>query len=139
MKTTAAIFLFFLAVSFSAEQVVELTGKWTMFEMSYQTDKGIQKTTEQQMKAKGSSTTFYFMEKGKFRQTGNMSGTGTMDTYDGTWKILENKLIITLHLGEQSVDQEYTFERKENNLVLTRANHDGTTNIITSFRRIVNN
>ncbi len=133
MKTTVVLLLCWLTTSVSEAQEVNLTGTWSMFEISYQTDKGTQKTTEEQLKAKGSVTDFHFMDKGNFRQTSKLSGSGAMDTYNGTWKIAGNKLIVTLNLGEQKVDQDYTYKLEENRLTLTRTNHDGTIKIISSY------
>lgn len=106
-----------------------------MFEMTYVTGEGTQKMTEDQMKANGSVTDFFFMEEGKFKQTSNMSGSGTLDTYEGTWKIVENKLIITLRMGEQNIDVDYTYELKEKALVLTRTSPDGTMKIVSTYRK----
>jgi hypothetical protein len=135
MKTTVFIFLCFMVVSVSNAQVVDLRGTWTMYEMTYVTGEGTQKMTEDQMKANGMSTDFFFMEEGKFRQTSNMSGSGTMDTYEGTWKIAAPKLIITLRIGEQNLDVDYTYELKENVLVLTRESPDGTMKIVSTYRK----
>lgn len=135
MKTTVFILLCFLAVSVSKAQVVDLTGTWTMFEMTNVTGQDAQKMTEDQMKANGSVTDFFFMEEGKFKQTSNMSGSGTLDTYEGTWKIAGNKLVITLRLGEQNIDVDYTYELKENTLVLTRTSPDGTMKIVSTYRK----
>jgi hypothetical protein len=64
-----------------------------------------------------------------------MSGTGTMDTYEGTWKTTENKLIFTLKVGEQIADIEYTYELKENILYLARSNPQGTMKITMNFKK----
>lgn len=135
MKTTVFILLCFLAVSVSKAQVVDLTGTWTMFEMTNVTGQDAQKMTEDKMKANGSVTDFFFMEEGKFKQISNMSGSGTLDTYEGTWKIAGSKLVITLRLGEQNIDVDYTYELKENTLVLTRTSPDGTMKIVSAYRK----
>ncbi|MCX6255676.1 MAG: lipocalin family protein [Bacteroidia bacterium] len=135
MKTTVFLLLCFLSFSASRAQVIDLTGTWTMFEMTYVTDQGNQKMTEDQMKANGSVTDFFFMEEGKFKQTSNMSGSGTLDTYEGTWKLMENKLTLTLKIGEQLMDLVWNVEFKDNVLNLSRTSPDGSLTIINTFRR----
>ena len=75
------------------------------------------------------------MEEGKFKQTGNLSGEGTVSTQEGTWKITENKVIMTLQLGERKMDIDYTYELKENTLFLTRTSPDGNMKVIMALRR----
>jgi len=135
MKTTVCFLLCFLAVSVSDAQDIKLTGTWTMFEMAYVSIEGIQKKSEDQMKADESVTDFFFMEDGKFKQTSNMSGTGTLDTYEGTYKVNGKELIITLQIGERTMDVDYTWEMKENALVLTRTSPDGKMKIIAAYRK----
>jgi hypothetical protein len=134
MKTIVFVVLCFLTISVSNAQVIDLKGTWTMVEMTNISGQGTQTMTENQMKADGAVTDFFFMEDGKFKQTSNMSGSGTLDTYEGTWKIEGNKLIITLRLGERNIDVDYTYELKENTLVLTRTSPDGTMKIISTYK-----
>jgi hypothetical protein len=64
-----------------------------------------------------------------------MAGSGSMDTYEGTWTS-GDKLTITLRLGEQNFDLEFTCELKDNNnLILTRFSPDNTIKVINPFRR----
>jgi hypothetical protein len=134
MKTIVFVVLCFLTISVSNAQVIDLKGTWTMVEMTNISGQGTQTMTENQMKADWAVTDFFFMEDGKFKQTSNMSGSGTLDTYEGTWKIEGNKLIITLRLGERNIDVDYTYELKENTLVLTRTSPDGTMKIISTYK-----
>ena len=106
--------------------------------MAYVSIEGIQKKSEDQMKADESVTDFYFMEDGKFRQTSNMSGTGTLDTYEGTYKVNGKGLIITLQIGERSMDVDYTWEMKEKALVLTRTSPDKSMKIVAAYRKKFN-
>lgn len=135
MRIIILVFFSIAIFSISYAQDKELIGTWTMFEMTSVKDQGTEKMTEDQMKANGSVTDFFFMEKGKFKQTSNMSGSGTLDTYEGTWKIAENKLVITLRLGERNIDVDYTYELKENKLVLTQTSPDGTMKIVSTYRK----
>ena len=135
MKPTVFIFLLFLAISTSKAQVNDLIGTWTVFEMTQVSGQNSQKMTEDQFKAEGAFEDYFFLEKGKFKQTGNLSGEGTVSTQEGTWKIMENKMIMTLQLGEQKMDIDYTFELKENTLFLTRTSPDGSMKIIMACRK----
>jgi len=135
MKTLIVVLFCITAFSASNAQDSQIKGTWTMFEMSYVSGQGTQKMTEDQMKENGSQTDFFFMEEGKFRQTSNMSGSGTLDTFEGTWKITGNILIITLLIGEQNMDVDYTWELKEKSLILTRTSPDGTMKIVSSYRK----
>jgi hypothetical protein len=135
MKTTVFLLFSFLSFSSSFGQFVDLTGTWTEFEMTYVSGQGTQKMTEDQMKTDGSVTEFFFLNEGKFKQTSNMSGSGTMDTYEGTWKLEENKLKLTLNVGERILDLVWDVEFKDNVLNLSRTSPDGSLTIINSFRR----
>ena len=135
MKTIVFILLCFLAVSASKAQVKNLIGTWTVFEMTQISGQNSEKMTEDQFKANGSFEDYFFMEEGKFKQTGNLSGEGAVSTQEGTWKIMENKVIMTLQLGEKKMDVDYTYELKENKLFLTRTSPDGNIKIIMVCRK----
>jgi hypothetical protein len=135
MKTIVFILLCFLTVSPSKAQVNDLIGTWTVFEMTQMSGQTSEKMTEDQFKANGSFEDYFFMEEGKFKQTGNLSGEGSVSTQEGTWKIMENKLIMTLQLGEKKMDVDYTYELKENKLFLTRTSPDGNIKILMVCRK----
>ncbi len=135
MKTTVIILLCFLSFSACWAQDIDLTGTWTMFEMTYVNAEGEQTMTEDQMKADSAVSDYFFMEDGKFKMTSNMSGTGTLDTYEGTWKLAEGKLILSLNIGEQVMDVVWSFEYKDEAMNLSRTSPDGSLTIINSFRR----
>lgn len=135
MKKVVFLFLCLWFVSFSSAQVSDLIGTWTFFEMTHVSGQESQKMTEDQFKAEGAFQDYYFMEEGKFKQTGNLSGSGSVSTQEGTWKIIDNKLIMTLQLGEQKMDVDYTYELKENILYLTRTSPDGNMKVIMALRK----
>jgi hypothetical protein len=58
-----------------------------------------------------------------------------VSTQEGTWKITENKVIMTLQLGEQKIDVDYSYELKENILFLTRTSPDGNMKVIMALRK----
>ena len=134
MKTTILIFIsaLFFHVSF---QEINLEGTWSMTECTYVTPEGTKKIMEAEIKNGSAVTDFFFMKDAKFKQTSNMSGSGTLDTYEGTWKITDNKLIITLQISGQQMDVDYTADFKNDFLILTRTSPDGTMKIINTFKR----
>jgi hypothetical protein len=135
MKTTVIIFLFFLIISASKAQVNELIGTWTVFEMTQLINESSYKMTEDSLKVHELFQDFYFMEDSKFKQTGNLSGQGSVSTEEGTWRIADNIMIITLQMGEQKFDLDYTWEMKDKNLMLTRTNPAGTMKVIMALRK----
>lgn len=135
MKATVFILFCFLTVSASEAQVNNLIGNWTVFEMTQTAGENSQKMTEDQFKANEAFQDFVFMEESKFKQTGNLSGQGTVSTQEGTWQISENKLIMTLQMGERQMEVDYTYELKENTLFLTRASPDGNMKITMACRK----
>lgn len=134
MKTIGLFFACFFAVVTLKAQGIE-TGTWSIFEMSYVSVDETTTLPEEQIKSSGYVTDYFFMEEGKIRMTSNMSGSGTLDTYEGTWKTFGNDLIITLRLGDRDVDVDYTWEMQGEVLILTRTSPDGNLSIVMSFRK----
>jgi len=135
MKTTLIIILSILSLSVAQAQVNDLIGTWSVFEMTQLMNQDSYKMTEDSLKARDLFQDYFFMEDSKFRQTGNLSGQGTVSTQEGTWKITDNRIIMTLQMGEQKFDVDYTLELKDNILLLTRANPAGTMKIIMALRK----
>lgn len=117
------------------EQSTNIEGIWGITELIYKTSDGIQKVMEAEIIKGSAITDFFFMTEGKFKQTSNMSGSGTLDTYEGSWKITGDKLVITLQIGSQQIDVDYAYEFKNGFLILTRTSPDGKMSIINTFRR----
>lgn len=135
MKKTVFLLLCILSFSSLKAQIPDLTGTWTMFEMTYVSDQGTQKMTEDQMKENGAFVEFFFIEEGKFRQTGNMSGSGKTESQEGTWKLEGDQLMLTLKIGDQKMDLTWKAEYKNNALNLSRTSPDGSMTIINTFRK----
>ena len=130
---------FFLAaiclITFSTlnGQDKNLVGTWNLTSWANVTTEGTTKMTEAQMKEENQSTLYIFLEDGKFKVNSNMAGSGTMDSYDGTWKSSGNKVIITLKIGEQTADLDNTYELRNDTLILTRVAPDNSIKIINTF------
>lgn len=141
MKTLLLIcvLLTALTVDCSKEKKQELQtkidGTWKIIDLTYKTPDGTQKVMEAEIKSGSAVTDFYFFTDGKFKQTSNMSGSGTPDTYEGTWKLTGDKLIITLKINGQSMDVDYACELKNGLLILTRTSPDGKLSIINTFTK----
>jgi hypothetical protein len=135
MKTYLIVLFCIVSFAFSNAQVKDLVGTWNLIEFTVISDNNSEKMNEDKLKENGSVWDLFFMEEGKFKQTSNMSGTGTMDSQEGVWKTSENNLTIGLQINDRKFDLNYTYELKENILVLTRANPMGTMKIIATFRK----
>ena len=136
MKITLFLLLGILPFTNSRAQIVDLTGTWTMFEFSWINAQGTQKTTEDQIKADGGTTEYVFSKDGNFKLTSNMADESTgIETYEGTWKLEKNKLILKLKFGEEMLDLVWNAEFKDNVLNLSRKSPDGSVTVINSFRR----
>ncbi len=136
MKTTLLFLLCFLSFSASKAQNAALNGTWIMFEYSWTNDQGKQTTTEDQIKADGGVTEYLFVNDGNFKLSSNMADESTgLDTYEGTWKFEEDKLMLKMKMGEQLVDVVWNAEIKDNILNLSRSSPDGSVTVVNSFRR----
>ena len=139
MKTLLLIFIVSMGFSINYlrvnEQGINIEGTWGIIDLTYITPQGTQKVMEAEIKSGSAVSDIYFMSDGKFKQTSNMSGSGTMDTYEGIWKITGNKLIITLQINGQPIDVDYTCEMKNELLVLTRTSPDGKMSIVNTFKK----
>jgi hypothetical protein len=129
------LFIFVATTFLSEAQDKELVGTWNIIECAYITNSGTEKIMEEQIKSGTAVTDYFIMEDGKYKMTSNMSGSGTLDTYEGTWKTSDNKLIMTLNINNQPMEIEWKYELKENILVLSRANPDGTLTIANTYRK----
>jgi hypothetical protein len=116
-------------------QDIDITGTWTMYEMAWTSGEDINKTTEEQIKDQGMITDYFFMPEGKFKLVSNMTGSGTMETVEGTWKLDGDQLTCSLKIGENLADVVWDFELKEEVINLRRTSPDGSTSVVNTFRR----
>ena len=135
MKTYLLVLFCIATFSISNAQVKDLIGTWNIIDFATISDNNSEKMTEDKLKENGSVWDLFFMEEGKFKQTSNMSGTGTMDSQEGVWKTSDKNLTIGLQMNDRKFELNYTYELKENILVLTRSNPMGTMKIVSTFRK----
>jgi len=135
MKTLFFIFFCIATYSISNAQTTDLIGSWEIIEFAINSNENSDIRTEDQLKKDNSVWNLFFMDQGKFKQTSNMSGTGTIDSQEGTWKTLEDELTLELQMNGQKFNLNYTFLLTENILILNRSNPMGTMKIVSKFKK----
>ena len=105
MKTLFATFFCIATCLVSNAQTTDMSGSWDIIEYGMVSNENTNKTEEDQLKKDGSVWSLFFMEEGKFKQSSNMR-TGTMESQEGTWKILEDILTLELQMNEQKINHQ---------------------------------
>ncbi len=139
MKTTNFLLVSFFcitAISISNAQVEVLNGTWNLNEFTFINEENTDTMNSDKLREDDSVWDLFFMETNKFKQTSNMSGSGTMDSQEGTWKTSNENLTFDLEMNEQKIELNYTYELKDNTLILNRSNPVGTMKVIAKFKRI---
>jgi len=116
-------------------QEFDLTGTWTMFEMIWTQGDDVNKTTEDQLKDLGMASEYNFMSDGKLKLISNMTGSGKLETVEGTWKLEEDKLTCTFIMNETPRDIIWDFELKDDVFNLKRTAPNGSSSVVNSFKR----
>jgi hypothetical protein len=137
MKITISLLVLFCLLTGREmqAQVVDITGTWTMFEMTWTSGEEVNKTTEDQLKDEGMTSEYSFMSDGKLKLISNMTGSGSLETVEGTWKLEGEELTCSLSMDGNSVDIIWGFEFKDEVIHLTRTSPDGSTSVVNSFKR----
>mgnify|MGYP001820269957 CR=1 FL=1 len=137
MKTTISLFAIiclFTGMELLAQDV-DITGNWTMFEMTWTTADEVNTTTEEQLKAEEMFSDYSFMPEGKLNVVSNMIGTGNVETMEGTWKLEEDKLTTGFTIEGNQMDIVWGFEFKDDVIYLSRTSPDGSATVVNSFKR----
>jgi len=116
-------------------QTTDLEGTWGITALTYVLQSGTQNVYINEIKNGQAVNDFFFMKDGKFKQISDMSGSGTTETYEGTWKISGTKLTITLFINGMQTAVEYACEQKDDLLTLIRKSPDFSESIIITFRK----
>ena len=137
MKTTISLLLFLLPVSALLAQEVDITGSWTMYEMSWDVGGEINTTTEAQLKDDGMMSEYTFEPDGKLTLVSNMisSNHGVLETVEGSWKLEAEKLTCTFNFNGNEADIVWDFEFKDDCIHLKRGAPDGSSSVVNSFKR----
>ena len=137
MKITTSLlvlFCLFTAKEIQAQEI-DITGTWTMFEMTWTSGDEVNKTTEEQLKDQEMMSDYFFMPEGKLKLISNMTGSEKLETAEGTWKLEGDKLTFSLMVEENAVDITWDFEFKDDVIHLKRSSPDGSTSVVNSFKR----
>ena len=119
----------------SKAQMPDISGNWTMFEMSWTQNQNVNKTTEDQIKAQGAFVDYYLLKDGKFKLISNMTGSGKLDTITGTWKLNPGKLTFSMAPGGNQMEVVWDFSLTNGVMDLKRTSPDGSTVLVNTFRR----
>ena len=133
------ISLLFLICLFTGKaiqaQEIDISGTWTIFEMIWTSGEEVNKTTENQLKDQGMTSDYFFMPDGKLKLISNMTGSGSLETVEGTWKLEGDKLTCSFSMDGNLVDIIWDFEFKDDVINLKRTSPDGSTSVVNSFKR----
>ncbi|MCK9639049.1 MAG: lipocalin family protein [Prolixibacteraceae bacterium] len=135
MKTLSLIFFFLAASLVSYSQEMNLVGQWHLTNIKH-VNKGETNSMADEIRKGTFFLDFYFMQDGKFKQSGNAAGDGNVSTQEGTWKLTGKKLIITIEYQGHQIDVDYVCEQKGDSLVATRTSPNGEMSIINEFVKV---
>lgn len=137
MKITTSLLLLFCLLTPGEIQAqdVDITGTWTMIEMTWTSGDEVNLTTEEELKDGGMTSEYSFLPDGTLNLISNMTGSGKMETVDGTWKLEDQKLTCGLSIDGNPVDIVWDFEFEDGVIHLMRTSPDGATTVVNSFKR----
>ena len=135
MKLILLSFFYVCICLFSDAQVSDLIGTWNLKEFTTFNKNNQETKNEERLRGDGAVWNLIFMEDSRFKQTSNMSESGMMDTYEGTWKVSGDNLILGLTIMNRNLELIYNYKIADNNLILERGNPSGTIKIISTFRK----
>ena len=137
MKITISLLVLFclLTAKEIQAQEIDITGTWTMFEMIWTSGEEVNKTTKDQLKDEGMTSEYFFMPDGKLKLISNMTGSGNLETVEGTWKLEGDKLTTSFQVDEKLMDIIWDFEFKDDFFHLKRTSPDGSTSVVNSFKQ----
>jgi hypothetical protein len=106
-----------------------------MYEMVWTTGDQVNTTTEDQLKDQEMMSEYNFMPGGKLKLISNMTGSGNMETIEGTWKLAGDKLTCTFQREGNAADIVWDFDFRDDMMHLKRTSPDGATSVVNSFKR----
>lgn len=117
-------------------QETDITGTWTIVEMTWTMGGEVNTTTEEQMKAEGMTSEYQFQPEGKLTLITNMAmRSPELQTIEGTWTLEADKLTTGLVMDGNPVEIAWGFEFSDEMIHLTRTSPDGSATVINSFKR----
>ena len=137
MKIRICLILCLFACKALQAQDIDISGTWSMFEMTWSSGQDINTTTEDQLKDQGQMSEYFLMPDGTFKLSSNMTGSGKMENLEGTWKLDGDKLTFSFKMGENVRDITWDFDYKDDVFNLKRTFPDGSTSVVNCFKRKV--
>lgn len=135
MKYIIVFLLLVAGISPAKSQNSGLPGTWSIIQCAYIKGADTTKVMDEEIRSGAAVTDYIFTEDGKYKMTSNMSGSGTTDTYEGSWKTSDDDLVTTITVNNQPMEIVWKYALKDNKLVLSRTSPDGTLTIANSFRK----
>jgi hypothetical protein len=132
MKTLTLIFVFLVASLVSFSQEIKLVGQWHLTDIKH-VNNGETHSMKDEIKKGTFFLDFYFMQDGKFKQSGNAAGDGKVSTQEGTWKLSGSKLINTIEYEGRQMAIDYICQQKGDTLIATRTSPNGEMSIVNVF------
>jgi len=137
MKTKIKLVLLvclFTGMAMQAQEI-DISGDWTMHEMTWTSGDEVNTTTEDQLKAEGMFSDYFFISDGKLKMVSNMTGSGNIETFEGTWKLEGDQLTYSISFDGNLRDFVWGFDFKDDMIYLQRSSPDGSTTVVNSFKR----
>ena len=134
MKTTLSLILLFSTLC-AISQDQNLIGTWGVTECAYVSSTGTEKIMVDEIKNGTAVTDYFIYENGTYKLTSNMAGSGTMDSYEGTWKTDGNQFITTISIENQIMELIWNYELKDDLLILSRENPMKTMSVVNTYKR----
>jgi hypothetical protein len=135
MRTYCILFICICFLSHTNAQDSLLVGNWKIIDFEVVSEEKTETISEKNLKDEDSVWEIQLLEDGNLIQTSNMSSTGTLDTFEGTWITDADTLVISIKMEENYMPVNYIWELKDELLYLTRNNPTGTMKLITKFRK----
>ena len=124
--------------------IKDLIGTWNIIDFEIIGNEMSDKINKDKIKENGLFWDLFLMENGKFKQNNNfgflkfsnMNKSG-MASYEGGWRAWDENLTISFQWNDRKFDVNYTYDLKENILVLMRSMRSkyGTMKIICQYKK----
>ena len=140
------IIYLFIGISSNAQTtaIKNLIGTWNIIDFEIIGNEMSDKKNKDYIKENGLVWDLFLMENGKFKQNNNfgflkfsnMNKSG-MASYEGEWRAWDENLTISFQMNDRKSDMNYTYDLKENILVLMRSMRSkyGTMKIICQYKK----
>ncbi len=127
------------ALGMPSAQAAPLTGTWNIVEFAMTRNGDTSTTTESQLREAGSVWALLFLEEGKLKQASNMRTgillTGETEVQEGSWTLADDALTLTFEMDQGPLPIRYTYEVKDDVLVLKRSSPNGAMMIVATFKK----